>query len=225
MFLGLMGTRFTTAGQASIIAGLNPVTVSFFALLIHKERLSSSWRYLGIAFTFTGIIFVVGVQALLDFNLNYLIGNIILIVSMIAWGIYSSAGKTAMETLSPAEATAGSIFVGWAIFALGSVTEIGSSMLFLSSIEFWWSVIYLGAFSAFFGFMMYFEAIKRIGATKTGGFTSLIPVFGTTTSIIILQEPIFWTFIVGLILVVVGILILNAPDNEQRSDSMIVGPT
>ncbi|MFW9846287.1 MAG: DMT family transporter [Candidatus Thorarchaeota archaeon] len=224
MFLSLMGTRFTTAGQASIIAGINPVTVTFFAHLIHRERLTSSWRYLGIGFAFMGIVFVVGVQALLDFNISYLLGNIILIFSMLAWGIYTSAGKTAMKTLTPAEATAGSIFVGWAVFGIGSLTEVESMTPVIFTIEFWWNVSFLGALAAFFGFMMYFEAVERIGATKTGGFTSLIPVFGTTTSIIILQEPIYWTFIIGLILVVIGILILNAPDSEEVIEGIPLAP-
>ncbi len=224
MFLSLMGTRFTTAAQASIIAGLNPVAVSFFAYLIHKERLSAPWRYLGIVIAFTGIVFVVGVQSLLSFNLEYLTGNIILIFAILCWGVYSTTGKTAMKTLSPAEATAGSIFVGWAIFGVGAFTEVGTILPVLVQIEFWWNVIFLAAFSSFFGFLMYFKAIKQIGAIKTSGFTSLIPVFGTVTSIIILHEQIYWTFIVGLILVVIGILILNAPDSKEPSESMIIGP-
>jgi len=224
MFLSLMATRFTTAAQASIIAGLNPVSVSFFAYLIHKERLSAPWRYLGIAIAFAGIIFVVGVQSFLNFNLEYLIGNIIMIFAILSWGIYSTTGKTAMKTLTPAGATAGSILVGWAFFGFGAITEVGTMLPVLSEIGFWWNVIFLAVFSSFFGFLMYFESIKRIGAIKTSSFTSLIPVFGTITSIIILQEQIYWTFIVGLILVFIGILILNAPDGKESSESMIIGP-
>lgn len=224
MFLSLMATKFTTAAQASILAGLNPVSVSFFAYLIHKERLASSWRYIGIVIAFAGVIFIVGVQSFLNFNLEYLIGNIIMIFAILAWGVYTTTGKTAMKTLTPAEATAGSIFVGWAIFGFGSIAEVGVMLQVLVEIEFWWNVIFLAIFSSFFGFLMYFKAIKRIGAIKTSSFTSLIPVFGTITAIIILQEQIYWTFIVGLILVVIGILVLNAPDGKEFSESMIIGP-
>jgi len=224
MFLSLMATRFTTAAQASILAGLNPVSVSFFAYLVHKERLSASWRYLGIVIAFAGVVFVVGVQSLLNFNLEYLIGNIIMIFAILAWGVYSTTGNTAMKTLTPAEATAGSIFAGWTIFGIGSITEAGTMLPVLIEIDFWWNVVFLAAFSSFFGFLIYFEVIKRIGAIKTSGFTSLIPVSGTMTSIIILQEQIYWTFIVGLILVVIGILTLNAPDNNESSESKLINP-
>jgi drug/metabolite transporter (DMT)-like permease len=224
MFLSLIGTRFTTAGQASIIAGTNPITITFFVYILHKEKLESVWRYLGIAFSFIGIVFVVGIQALLNFNFDYLVGNFILILAMIGWGIYSAVGKSAMETMSPAEATAGCIFVGWAIFAVGAATEIGHTLPLVLNVQFWWNVTFLGVFSSFFGFLMYFEAIKRIGATKTSGFTSLVPVFGTLTSIIILQEIIYWTFIVGLALVVIGILVLNMPDRNGPAEGIVAAP-
>jgi drug/metabolite transporter (DMT)-like permease len=221
MVLSLMATRFTTAAQASILAGLNPIFVSFFAYLIHKERLAASWRYLGISIAFVGVIFVVGVQSFLNFNFEYLAGNIIMIFAILAWGVYSTTGNAAMKIITPAEATAGSIFVGGIIFGFGAITEIGTVSPVFSEIDFWWNVVFLAVFSSFFGFLMYFEAIKRIGAIRTSGFTSLIPVFGTITSIIILQEQIYWTFIVGLILVVMGILILNAPDKKELPESVI----
>ncbi len=224
MYLGLIATRYTTAAQASIIAGLNPVSVSFFAYLIHKERLTSSWRYLGIAIAFAGIVFVVGVQSFLNFNFDFLLGNIIMIFAILSWGVYSTTGKTAMKVLSPEEATAGSIFIGWAIFSIGIIPESGLIIPVLFNFDFWWNVFFLAAFSSFFGFLMYFKAIEKIGAIRTSAFTSLIPVFGTITSIIILQEEIYWSFVVGLILVVTGILILNAPDSKQPSESMILGP-
>jgi len=45
--LFLTGMRYTTAGQGAIIAGINPITVSLFAHIIHKERLATRWRYIG----------------------------------------------------------------------------------------------------------------------------------------------------------------------------------
>jgi drug/metabolite transporter (DMT)-like permease len=216
MVIGLIGTSFTTASQASIIAGLNPVTVTFFAFIIHKERLARSWQYLGFISAFIGITFVIGVQALLDYNPAYILGNILLIFAMIMWGLYSSIGKNLMKTVTPAEATAGSILFGWLIFGVAAISEVASWPLILTNVDFWVNVIFLGAFSSFLGFMFYFESIKRIGATKTGAFISLVPVFGTITAILLLQDPVYWTFIVGLVFVIIGVLIINAPiDGEQ----------
>ena len=97
--LFLIGMQFTTAAQGSIIAGINPVTVSLLAFLILQEHLTPKWRYIGFFFSFLGIVFVVGVQALLAFQLEHLIGNLILICAMFTRGLYSILGKAMMKKL------------------------------------------------------------------------------------------------------------------------------
>ncbi|MHA2359810.1 MAG: EamA family transporter, partial [Candidatus Thorarchaeota archaeon] len=58
----------------------------------------------------------------------------------------------------------------------------------------------------------------ELGATKAGGFINLVPVFGTIFSVIILQDILYWTFIVGLLLVVNGILLINFPSKKSETE-------
>jgi drug/metabolite transporter (DMT)-like permease len=214
--LFLTGMRFTTAAQGSIIAGFNPASVSLFAHIIHGERLSRRWHYSGFALAFTGVVFVVGVQALIDFQLDHLVGNLIIVGAMLMWGLYSSIGKEAMKTLSAAEVTAGGVVFGCVLFGLGALTEEVWSLPALYEPVFWINVFYLGAFVTFVAFLFYFEAIKNIGATRTGGFINLVPVFGTALSVLILNEQIYWTFILGIALVIIGIITINLPDRNAK---------
>ncbi|MCK5264077.1 MAG: DMT family transporter, partial [Candidatus Thorarchaeota archaeon] len=82
---------------------------------------------------------------------------------------------------------------------------------------FWMNVIYLGVFVTVIGFLFYFISIKELGATRAGGFISLVPVFGTFLSALFMPEdPIYWTFGVGLLFVVCGIAIINFPIKENE---------
>jgi drug/metabolite transporter (DMT)-like permease len=213
--LFLTGLRFTTAAQGAIIAGFNPATVSIVAHIVHKERLSRKWQYIGFLLAFTGVVFVVGIQALLDFQLDYLIGNIIILGAMFTWGLYSSAGKEGMKTLSPLEINAGGALIGAFLFGMGAVTEEIWSLPALSDGIFWLNVFYLGGCVTFIGFLFYFTGIKELGATRAGGFINLVPVFGTIFSVLLLNETMYWTFTVGLLLVISGILCINFPEREQ----------
>jgi len=215
--LFLTGMRLTTAAQGAIIAGFNPATVSLVAHIYHRERLSKMWQYIGFLLAFMGVIFVVGVQALLEFNLDYLVGNLIILGAMFTWGLYSSIGKEAMKTLSPLEVTTGGSIIGAFLFGMGSITEEVWSLPALVDPIFWINALYLGACVTFIGFLFYFISIRELGATRSGGFINLVPVFGTFFSVLILNEIIYWTFTVGLCLVVIGIIIINT---EQW---MIVG--
>lgn len=220
--LFLTGMRFTTAGQGSIIAGFNPTTVSIFAYILHGERLKRKWQYLGYAFAFSGVIFVVGIQAIIDFNIEYLIGNTIILGAMITWGIYSSIGKEAMKTLSPLEVNAGGALVGTMLFGIGAAYEQVWALPAMIDPIFWANALYLGAFVTFIGFLFYFVSIKNIGASRAGGFINLVPVFGIIFSSILLpDEPLFWTFGIGLLLVLFGITLINFPvrNNDETQES------
>jgi len=215
--LFLTGMRFTTAAQGAIIAGFNPVTVSIVAHLVHKERLSKKWQYAGFAFAFAGIIFVVGVQSILDFHIEYLIGNLTILLAMITWGIYSSIGKEAMKTMTPLQVTTGGSLIGSVLFGIGALNEQIWTLPALVDPIFWVNVIYLGVFVTVIGFLFYFISIKELGATRSGGFISLVPVFGTFFSALFMPEdPIYWTFGVGLLFVICGIAIINFPIKENE---------
>ena len=214
--LFLTGMRFTTATQGAIIAGFNPATISLIAHIYHKERLPKRWQYIGFILAFLGVIFVVGVQALLDFNLDYLVGNLIILGAMFTWGLYSSIGKEAMKTLSPLEVTTGGSIIGTFLFGMGTLTEEIWTLPALVDQIFWVNALYLGTCVTFIGFLFYFISIKELGATKAGGFINLVPVFGTVFSYLILHDVIYWTFGVGLFLVVVGIIIINFPTKKEN---------
>ncbi|MFX1563747.1 MAG: DMT family transporter, partial [Promethearchaeota archaeon] len=144
--LFLTGMRFTTAGQGAIIAGINPVTVSLFAHLLHKERLTAQWRYCGFALSFLGIVFVVGIQSLIEFQLEYLIGNGILICAMLAWGLYSALSKTAMQIHSSLETTTGGVIFGTLLFGMGALTESFWTLPVLMNSFFWMIILFFGVF-------------------------------------------------------------------------------
>lgn len=210
----LVGMRFTTAAQGSIIAGVNPVSISLFAHIIHGERLDRWWKYTGFVFSFTGVIFVIGVQAIIDYKPEYLLGNIIILAAMICMGIYSNLGKKFMENHSSLEATTGAVLVATIFFGFGAVTEEFWVLESLVDPVFITGVLVLGILVTSLGFLFFFIAVRNIGATKSGIFINLVPVFGTLSSALFLGETIYWTFILGLGLIITGIFIINTPVKE-----------
>ena len=205
----LFGMGFTTAAQGALIAGINPASVSIFAHIIHNERLTQKWRYSGFLLAFLGIIFVIGIQVLLDFRIEYLVGNLLIVLAMLIWGAYSSIGKEAMKSISSVEVTAGGVFVGTILFGIGAVTEGFWALPAMYDWMFWANALFLGCFVTFLGFLFYFDAIKILGATRTGIFINLVPIFGVSLSMLILNESIHWTFFIGLALVIIGIAIIS----------------
>jgi len=215
--LFLTGMRFTTAAQGSIVAGFNPATVSIVAHLVHGERLARRWTYTGYMLAFSGVVFVVGIQALIEFNLQYLMGNLIIRGAMMTWGVYSSIGKEAMKRMSPLQVTTGGVIFGTILFGVGAVYEEVWTLPALAEPVFWLNVFYLGICVTFIGFLFYFIGIKHLSASRSAGFINLVPVFGTLSSALLFpSEPIYWTFGVGLVLVLAGIYLINFPVGQDE---------
>jgi drug/metabolite transporter (DMT)-like permease len=214
--LFLIGMQFTTSAQGAIIAGVNPTTVSLLAFLLLKERLAPKWRYSGFLFSFLGIVVLVGVQAFLEFQIGYVVGNLILLFGMLIWGLYSILAKTRMKTHSALETTAMGIFFGTMLFFPGAMIEQFWTLPIMTDPAFWVNVLYMGIFVTVLGFLFYFLGIKNLGASKAAVFISLVPVFGSLFSILLLSEPFYPTFLIGLILVIIGIFVINYPRGMQK---------
>ncbi|MHA1247635.1 MAG: DMT family transporter [Candidatus Thorarchaeota archaeon] len=210
----LLGLTLTTAAQGAIIDGFQPVTIGLFAFLILRETLSRRWQYAGFLFGTAGIFLIVGTQFAIGTELHA-IGDIVLILATCVWAIYSALGKRAMREMDALDMTAGGIFIGTAIFGVAAVTEQFWLLPAMTDVIFWANILFLGAVMTFLCFLLYFEGMCHVGATRAGIFVSLIPVSGTILSFFILGEAIYPSFWAGLILVTLGILITNYPVVED----------
>ncbi|MFX1491275.1 MAG: DMT family transporter, partial [Promethearchaeota archaeon] len=133
-------------------------------------------------------------------------------------GLYSILAKTKMTTHSALETTAMGIFFGTMLFFPGAMTERFWTLSIMVDPFFWLNIIYMGIFVTVLGFLFYFLGIKNLGASKAAVFISLVPVFGSLFSILLLSEPFYPTFLIGLILVIIGIFVINYPKGNQESE-------
>jgi drug/metabolite transporter (DMT)-like permease len=65
--------------------------------------------------------------------------------------------------------------------------------------------IYVSVFASTLSFYFWHYGIEKIGATKTGQFTHLMPIFGSFLAYIFLDEVLQIYHIIGMILIFIGI--------------------
>ncbi len=217
--LFLTAMRYTTSAQGAVLAGIQPAILSVFGSLIHKEHLSPKWRYWGLLFSFAGVLVIIGIAPFFDFNRDHLIGNLVVILAFLCFAGYSIYGKTVMQSHSAFETTTWASTFGAVMFGSAALIENRWVELQWNSGIFWLSIVVMALFITVVSFLFYFVAIKRIGATKSGIFINLVPVFGTLSSVIIFpDETLSWTLWVGLILISIGILFINFPLKKYQKD-------
>ncbi len=218
--LFLTAMRHTTSAQGAVLAGIQPSILSIFGWIIHKERLEPRWRYWGLLFSFAGVLLIIGIAPFFDFNLDHLIGNLIVILAFLCFVGYSLYGKSVMQTHSSYETTTWASTFGAIMFGGAALIENRWNQLQWNSWVFWISIFVMALFVTVVSFLFYFVAIKRIGTTKSGIFINLVPVFGTLFSVIILGESLSWTLWIGLVLISLGIGFINFPFKLRSNENL-----
>ena len=65
-----------------------------------------------------------------------------------------------------------------------------------------------------FGYTTWFWLMRTYSAASLHAFTFLTPIFGVVAGYFILGEQIGWPVVAGLVLVVLGIWLVNAPERK-----------
>ena len=217
MFMGFMGITFhngllftglkyTTATNTALIESIGPTVTTILAFLFVGERLSRK-GWLGIFISCCGALCIVtkgSIDVLL--NLEFNIGDILIVLCEMAWSGYVILGWKAQGRMSAAALTAWNGFFG-AIFCfiIGLCTDSLELMQF--NLEVFYGFSYLLYASGLFAFVVWNYAVAKVGASKAGVFVYMVPLTGAIIGVTFLGEDIFISQIVGGLFIVLGVIV------------------
>lgn len=73
----------------------------------------------------------------------------------------------------------------------------------------WLALIWLGVLGSAFAYIIYFQLIQRIGATRSTMVTYLVALLGVVLGVVFLNEALDWRLAAGAVLVIGGIAVVN----------------
>jgi drug/metabolite transporter (DMT)-like permease len=191
----MVGLKTTAAASASLLNNFEIVTTSLIALLVFKEAVGRR-MWLAIALiTFSTII--LSVQDISSFNLS--IGSIFIVLAAVCWGFENNFTRM-LSIKDPLQIVV--------VKGLGSGTGALIIVIFLN--EFSNSLLYIGYALALgfvaYGLSIYFyiSAQRELGAARTCAYYAAAPFIGVLLSWVILQEAVSISFLVALVIMLVG---------------------
>ncbi len=209
-FLVAQALRFTSASHTVVLLYTAPI---FVALGLHwklpSERLSVL-QWSGIALAFFGIIiaFLFHPAGSVAASNTALWGDALALLAGILWAATTIAVRLTKLAEAPATQTLfyqlliaflllfplafamGQASIHWTPFAIGS-------LLFHTIIV------------SFASYLIWFWLLKEYLASRLGVFSFLTPLFGVLFGVILLNEKIELNFIVGTVLVMLGIMVVS----------------
>lgn len=202
------GQRSIDSGLAGILMAVMPLaTLGLAHLFVPGERLSAG-RFWGFVLGFTGVVTLIGPEALLAIggDRGPLLPMLAVLGGAFCYGI--SAILSRLRPKSDALTTAAAVTSLAALLSLPSTLglESGISPAAMSPAIIG-SVLFLGVFSTAIAMLVYFRLIQTAGPGFTSQLNYLIPVWAVAVGIVFLDERLSSAHLVGLILVLCGVLV------------------
>lgn len=203
------GLQYISAGRASLIIALNPLAITIGAFIWMREPLNYK-QVFGILLSLVGALFVISNGHPQEiFSASFGKGELALLGCVMSWVLYSLIGGTVLKVLSPLVSVFYSSLIGTILLLPLALHQGLLSSLAKIELQQWFSLFYLGFFGTALGFSLYYRAIKRIGATRSGVFINLVPLFAIVLSWFILGESIKGIVIIGGLILLSGVSITN----------------
>ena len=199
------GLKLTSASQAALMMPTNlPVATALMASLILKEPFD--WRKaLGIGLSLAGVVLVVGQGGVPRLRPS----DLVLLTGVLCFAVFSVYGKVATQVFSPLAANAFLSVFGAAFLLPLAFTESPWASLEHAPLGFWLNIGYTVVFGTVLSYVWWYEGIQRIGASRAGVFTYLVPVWAMLLSFMILGERVSLPQLAGGLMAASGIWVVN----------------
>jgi drug/metabolite transporter (DMT)-like permease len=213
--LFLYGLELAPATDGAIIVpGLAPVFTALLAWPVLSERLSGR-AVAGLMLALAGLVLVVEPAGGVD--RDRLLGAALFVGGAVCWAVYSVLGRPATARFGVIKATMYGTATGTLLLIPLSAAEGGWSELAGADLESWLSIGYLAVFGTVLGFVLFYEGVRRIGASRATAFAMLVPIFGVLSSVLVLGEDLGGATLAGGAAILAGLWLVQRPGSVKAS--------
>lgn len=209
----------TSPVTASVITALNPAVIAIAAVIVLHERIRRL-GVLGIVVSFAGVLVVVLTGQGVEGGLGFVPGDLLMIGAISVWTAYVITSRR----LSTPPITATTIqAVLSAIMLTPVVALVGAPGLAAGpSAAAWWGLAWIIVFPSALAYLFWNIAVGALGASKTGVFLNLLPVF-TAAIALLFGDVITIGQLVGGAIVLAGVYLTTRP-GATTAPAMIAAP-
>jgi drug/metabolite transporter (DMT)-like permease len=228
----LYGELFTAGGDAALVIGTAPVIILFISAVLINEVLTKI-KIIGALIAFIGVSLIVGFSPNIQIPLNErLLGDGLIFIAASSYATYTVLLRRLFLKFD-AETRPSSIQVIFWVSLVGLVIMFPISLLWypeyiqLSSYlvipdRIWFGILYLAIISTVLGYVAYTDAVKILGAGRSGIFVNLVPVIGVASSILIGEvfDPLI--HLTSFIFIFIGISLVNNRGKNQKKEAVLL---
>jgi len=205
MLLLQLAIYFGKASLTAMIVSMNPLFVSVFAIYILREKLSKL-QIISLVVGIAGLGLIICAERDLGSGLylNLPLGILFAILACVTFALYTVLTKRLVARHGNLITNSMSFLIGGILLALINLV-IGKSMLFDPNLRSILLIIYLGLVVTGLAYVLYFEGMKQLSASRASIYFFLKPALASILAYLILQEKLGALQIAGMMLIMLAL--------------------
>jgi drug/metabolite transporter (DMT)-like permease len=199
------------AAEAGLLEMIIPAASLALAWLLLRERINMR-QVTGIVVGWFGVVWLVKILppgAIAGKTSGDWRGEILMIVAVLIFAVYSITGKSAMTRLPPPAVATWSCLFGTIPLVLLAVPEFAADphRLLHATLASWLGVVYGGAVGFVYNIIAWYYCFRRIGVARTNIFLYLVPIFGAALAVPIFHESLTGWQVFGSSITLFGVVL------------------
>jgi drug/metabolite transporter (DMT)-like permease len=202
------GLRYTSASHMAVFLYTAPLFSAIgLHFVIRHERLSLI-QWVGIAIAFGGVVLAISGMSDSSGAENPLRGDIYGLLAGMSWGGSTIVIRTTgLANCSSKQTLLFQLSGACILLSLLAITT--ESVHFTLTTLAWTSLIFQTLVVSFISYLIWFSLLRHYQASSLGILTFMTPIFGILAGVVILGEPLLIEFVLGSILIVLGLIVVS----------------
>jgi len=208
--------QYISSGLAAIIAGLVPLFIALFSILLLRYIKFTRWMGLGLLVGFAGIVTIFYEYLHQLVNPVFAFGVLLAFISTLAWSfgtVYTSKYKLPIDIL---------FAVGLQMLIAGIISLV---VCFItgqyinpmhSAVVSWYALLYLIVVGSLMTYSAYVFAISKLPPTLVSVYAYINPIVAVALGWLLLHEKMTVNVISGTLITLAGVYLVNKEFKKQQ---------
>lgn len=212
-----LALKLSASSEVALIICADPILIILFAYFFLGEKLDFK-KILSIILGIIGVILIIVKHLDLStlFDSSAFIGNIMALLSSVAWATYTLMTKNKVKKYSPEIVLSIVSLFGVLFLFVSMLVFEGTPQITELSMQSWLVIGYVSVIVSTVAFYCWNYGLKHLQASKAGMYMFLMPVIAVFVGILFLKEELTLQTGIGAAAILVGIYL------AERSEKKVV---
>jgi drug/metabolite transporter (DMT)-like permease len=202
-----LATKYVPIIKSSLFIATNPVLIVLLSAVFLKEKISIR-QIIGLLLALLGGFYIIVNGDFEQFaHLGFTKMDLVLLGAVISWASYTVLGKVVLRKFSSLVSTTYAVGFGTLFLFPFALAETTWRELAQTTWPTWIAIIDLAVLVTVISFILWYEGVKLIGASKSAIFINFMPLSAVIMAILFRGEYFAVHHFIGAILVILGVYI------------------